>query len=92
MFSFIGRKLRLEIKAKVPTAIGACPRWSLLGEGRTYGAVPLNGNIDMMTWSYLSGYKYSYSHVQILILIVFFISRPFHIKDSGSVIRIRFSN
>jgi len=54
---FLGRKIRYEIRAKVPAIAGACPTVKLQGDATMYGADPLNGNIGIIEWRHVFGNK-----------------------------------
>lgn len=56
----LGKKLRVEFTAKVPTIAGGWPALWMLGEGADgsygqYGRHPYSGEIDFMEWVYQKG-------------------------------------
>lgn len=55
---FLGKAIRIEMTAKIPTQSGSWPALWTLGDYEMYGEWPLSGEIDLLEWVHQLGERY----------------------------------
>lgn len=52
---FVGKRIRVEMTAKIPTQSGSWPALWMLGDYAMYGEWPASGEIDLLEWVHQLG-------------------------------------